>query len=628
MWRLIWWWGILGLESLYAIVPAPQVKWTHKGGGPFIMDGAYAGSPAVADLDGDGHNEVIWANYMLYVVDGATGASIWSVYTGHDRSYTGQDWVGRTYPAVVVADVDQDQDLEIITAHEQGYLAIYNHQGFFHAAAWPKQPCPTSEFRGLCGADLDADGKLEILAGCTRASNQEHDWYIYRENGEMYPGWPQTARHHCNHGGFNQNLAVADLNQDHTPEIIALADVFYLNAFRPDGAPLQSSAFYDSKIWSEIPIWFHLESERRGWGDQGEYLPKFPFSAPLIADVNADSSPEIVLVGNVCEYNGVTSRSLYYTPMIFEADRTRFQQNGFNWHVFPAPTDLKSSGPLCEEWPVMKICLPNPVAADLDGDQYQEILYASYDGKLHAYWLDRTEHYHWPYSIYQPGEGTFRFATEPAIADLDHDGFPEIIFGSWTQHQSQKNGKLHILDFRGNLLHEIDVPNTSRGWNGITSAPTIANIDADADLEIVVGTAWSGICAYDLPGSAGAKVIWGTGQGNFQRTGAVLSPTAPVSPNRSVTRPIQFRLLQNYPNPFQDHTTIGVKLTQPARLRLAVHNILGQQVTRLFAGELPAGEYRYPLARIQNGHVLPTGLYYCRLQVENQIQILKIVIVD
>jgi hypothetical protein len=52
------------------------------------------------------------------------------------------------------------------------------------------------------------------------------------------------------------------------------------------------------------------------------------------------------------------------------------------------------------------------------------------------------------------------------------------------------------------------------------AAPTLANIDSDPDLEIIVNTANSGVVAYDLDGSANAHVLWGTGRGNFSRDGS------------------------------------------------------------------------------------------------------------
>ncbi len=54
------------------------------------------------------------------------------------------------------------------------------------------------------------------------------------------------------------------------------------------------------------------------------------------------------------------------------------------------------------------------------------------------------------------------------------------------------------------------------------------NIDQDADLELVVNTAHSGVVAYDLPGTAGARILWGTGRGSYMRNG--LAGTRPAPP--------------------------------------------------------------------------------------------------
>jgi uncharacterized repeat protein (TIGR01451 family) len=151
----------------------------------------------------------------------------------------------------------------------------------------------------------------------------------------------------------------------------------------------------------------------------------------------------------------------------------------------------------------------------------KEIIYASYDGRVHAFWLDKTEHGNWPYSVYNPAEGFYRFASEPVIADLDNNGYAEVIFTSWTQKGSHYTGKLHILDYLGNPIYEVSLPDAFGGgdWNGALPAPTLANIDSDPDLEVVLLTANSGIVAYDLPGTADAYILWGTGRGDYQRDG-------------------------------------------------------------------------------------------------------------
>jgi hypothetical protein len=151
-----------------------------------------------------------------------------------------------------------------------------------------------------------------------------------------------------------------------------------------------------------------------------------------------------------------------------------------------------------------------------------EILFAAYDGRVHAFWLDKSEHGSWPYSVNQPGEGIYRFASEPAVADLNADGKGEVIFSSWVEKGSGVTGKLHILNYLGEPLHEIDLPLAHSGdWNGALAAPTLANIDGDSDLEVVLNTAHSGLVAYNLPGTAGAQILWGTGRGNYWRDGFI-----------------------------------------------------------------------------------------------------------
>jgi uncharacterized repeat protein (TIGR01451 family) len=179
------------------------------------------------------------------------------------------------------------------------------------------------------------------------------------------------------------------------------------------------------------------------------------------------------------------------------------------------------------------------VPADLDGDGVKELLYASNDGKLHAYWMDKTEHTSWPFNVAALA-GDMSFASEPVVADLDNDGHAEVIFGTWPRNGGRRVGRIVVASWQGQLLQQIALPapvaTDANAWNGVLGAPTLANIDADADLELVVGTVSSGIVAYDLPGSAGARVLWGTGRGSFLRTGA---QSPPISFSMSAPAPVQ-----------------------------------------------------------------------------------------
>jgi hypothetical protein len=236
----------------------------------------------------------------------------------------------------------------------------------------------------------------------------------------------------------------------------------------------------------------------------------------VVADVNGDGVAEIVVVGNV--YNCGTSpyTSLYQMPFILKLDRTRWSGGGFDWTAIPVPGP--NSGPQAEDYNVIESALPNPVVADLDGDGGKEILFPSYDGRMHAYWLDKTEHGSWPYDV--PGPG-IRFAGEPVVADLDGNGQSEVLFTSWPQKAGAGVGQLHVLSSMGVQLFAIDLPASfpAGSWNGGLAAPTLADIDADADLELVAGTSHSGVVAYDLPNTANARVLWSTGRGSGKRSG-------------------------------------------------------------------------------------------------------------
>lgn len=487
-------------------VQAPVLEWQQGGCYSSWCETGWYSSPAVADLDGDGTMEVIGAAYTLFILNGEDGTLQRSVDPPG----------GRVWPGVVAADLDDDDDLEIVTASGGGHVAVFDHTG---ATVWSRQPA-SNELRGLSAYDLDNDDTLEIIV--TGAVYGRTNTWVYEHDGALRGGWPQLSNDSgYAYGVFNDNAAVADLDGDGAGEIVVPSDVHYICAYESNGVQIPAHPMYGDKAWGKVGVHVDHAVDLRGYAHCGtEHRPNFAHTPAIIVDVNGDGVLEAVVTGNV--YNCGTSpyTSLYEMPFIFKADRSRWSGDGFDWTAIPVPDG--AAAPLSEDWHVVESDMPNPVAADLDGDGKLEILHSSYDGRVHAYWLDKTEHGNWPYSVYTGGP--IRFASEPVVADLDDDGHAEVIFGSWVQKGSDQTGKLHILDYQGNPLHEVDLPPGfgSPEWNGALAAPTLANIDADADLEVVLNTAHSGFVAYELPGTAGARVLWGTGRGNQQRSGSLL----------------------------------------------------------------------------------------------------------
>ena len=514
--------GSSGSQTQVQAYPAfgtPVLKWQLGGCYNSWCETGWYSSPAAADLDGDGQIEVVASSYSIFVLDGSTGSLEWKMSSGHDRSDPNAPNVGRTWPGIVIADINHDGENEIVTAHSGGWISVYNAQGYFEPG-WPQHPT-SNELRGLLVSDLDGDQSMEVVV--TGAVYGQVNTWVFEANGTIRPGWPQLSNDSGYAWGvFNANASAGDLDGDTANEIIVPSDVHYICAYEADGTQIPAHAMYGGKGWGKVGVWESLETELRGWGEcdgvrAESYRTNFADGPSVIADVNGDNVNEVVATGNVYDCYAGYPPSRYDGVYIFNADRSRFNVDGFDWRSVPVDT----GAPLSEEYNVIESAEPNPAVADLDGDGHLEILYASYDGRVHAFWLDKTEHGYWPYSVYSPAEGFYRFASEPVIADLDNNGFAEVIFSSWTQKGSNHTGKLHILDYMGQPLYEINLPEAFGGenWNGALPAPTLANIDADPDLEIILLTANSGVVAYDLPATANATIFWGTGRGNYQRDG-------------------------------------------------------------------------------------------------------------
>ena len=515
--------------AVSASVAMPVLKWQHGGCTSWCETGWYS-SPAVADVDGDGQPEVIGSGYAIHVLNGTDGSLEWRVKSGHDRSEgEGVNNVGRTWPGIVIADIDGDGQQDIAAAHGGGWVSVYNGQGYFKPG-WPKRPID-GELRGLSVSDLDADGSMEVIVN--GALGSKTNTWVYEHNGVLRTGWPQLGNDSGSAWGvFNDNTAVGDLDGDGYGEVIVPSDVHFICAYEEDGIQIPTNAVYSGKNWGGVGVWEDLNTELRGWGRcngvrSESYRANFAKGPAVIADMDENGINEVIAIGNMYECTA-GYQSKYETPFIFNADRSRFKTANSDWERAPVDT----GSPLVEDYNIIESNQPNPVTADLDGDGEKEILFPSYDGRLHAYWLDKREHGNWPYEVdAHASEGFYRFASEPTVADLDNDGRAEVIFASWVEKGSNSTGKLHIVDYQGNRLREIDLPPAkgSSSWNGALAAPTLANIDADADLEVILNTAHSGLVAYDLPGTENASIIWSTGRGSYRRDGYVATAPAGTS---------------------------------------------------------------------------------------------------
>ncbi|HTP09863.1 MAG TPA: VCBS repeat-containing protein, partial [Anaerolineae bacterium] len=271
------------LAHFVSAAPAYTItqKWQRCYPGNWCETGWYA-APAVADLDKDGTPEVLWGGYTLMDVNGSNGTLKWN------GSNTGRLW-----PGIVVADLDHNGSLEVVTANGDGYVSVYKSDGSSYSSAWPKQNFSGNEIRSLAVADLDGNQQMEIAIA--RASGGSYNqWTVLELDGSTRPGWPNLKPSEPGYGwgAYNENIGIGDIDGDHRAEIIGPSDVHYASAFNDDSTQIPANAIFGAgKFWSQVGLNVDQAADLRGYTNCGvENRPNMANSAPTIADVNGDGT--------------------------------------------------------------------------------------------------------------------------------------------------------------------------------------------------------------------------------------------------------------------------------------------------------------------------------------------------
>lgn len=512
-----------------SVSAAPYLKYSNGGTFGLWSEESYYCTPVCTDINADGKNEIICASYGVYVLDAASGELIWRVNAGKDRSTPFVEIggnSGHTWCDISVCDIDGDSVSEIISGHSDGTVSVLSSDGYFKWG-WP-QKVVSAPVRSLKIADLDSDGRSEIIAGFGTES-PENVW-VFEPDGSVRPGWPQMdAGHRAQDGGdyrengwawgvFNDNISTGDIDGDGQLEIIVPSDLAFTAAYNPDGTQVKANeTYYGGRTWAKIPFYEDYGTEIRmdneGWGfplDGTEkredlFRAEMGHAGSCVYDLDGDGKNEVALVGIMANRKySFYPPTEYMTLFILNGDRTRFYnaEKGYDWRRIP--TDL--GAPLVQTPEIISSRVNSkPVVEDLNGDGVPEILFPSYNGKLHCFSLDRSEKGAWPYSLTKRTSPLFEYASAPACADINGDGKKEVVFVSFydpSQSVPQgSGGSLYILDCEGRLISKTQLPPSKEAGNyinGSMATPLIYDTDGDGVLEIVINTLHGGISVFGL----------------------------------------------------------------------------------------------------------------------------------
>jgi hypothetical protein len=86
---------------------------------------------------------------------------------------------------------------------------------------------------------------------------------------------------------------------------------------------------------------------------------------------------------------------------------------------------------------------------------------------------------------------------------------------------------------------------------------------------------------------------------------------------------VSYRLDQNYPNPFSNHTSINYKITSAANVQIKVFDVYGREVVCLVNQYQKPGNYNAYFNPQQLS--VPSGIYYCRMTSGNNYSGIKMI---
>ncbi|MFH1198699.1 MAG: S8 family serine peptidase [Candidatus Omnitrophota bacterium] len=425
-------WQAINVNSPYTAVNSGKLAdWDTSQ----IPDGVYLLRLAVTDTAGRNYLDYTRINILnLGSLLGDAGAEIKS--------------------AIVVVDLDKDGQKEIIFTTANGRLYVMDKNGT-SKPGWPIviEAVNSSSLDLSVGAigysspvvaDINNDGNLEIVVHRYRFA------YAFDKNGKILSGWPVELSKNLgeSNDGFFRSITlsspvVGDINNDGKLEVVAVQTHSLINVVKGDGVQLSG--------WPRIV------------NDIGDYLY---LANPAIGDIDGDGNNEIVM-----------QTYLYMNRL-----------GSGKIHIF------RNDGSYLSGWP--KIVDPDgssPVLGDLNGDGKLEVVFttddysASYNNKkIHAVAYDGSNLPGWP--VFFPSS----YIADQAnicLVDLNRDGKAEVIVSALEIsdfNDTSWDKSVVVFDSTGNLLWKAEPIAEGEIFQNISSEVTVADINNDGNLEIIV----------------------------------------------------------------------------------------------------------------------------------------------
>lgn len=439
-------------------------------------------------------------------------------------------------------------------------------------------------------ADLDRDGKMEVIAGA--ANGKLFAWHAadQDENGradsffEIDCGASITTVPVCGDWSLtNSGLEIAvGLENGDICLVQETGDLIWKKAF--SGVKIIGLAGFIGNYYNGLVCVDNYSQVTLLNGD-GNTIRQQRFNDfgllnyPIVGDVTNDGNPEIM----------ISSQEGYLII-------------------------LDDSGEILQESRIVSTGCPlsSPTLADLDGDNFLDIVLTG-GGKIFAFHFNGVSLTDFPIT-FDPGFEDSIYP-EPVLADFEGDGKVEIIVGS-------KNDQLKAFDYMGRKIQGFPLSVAQP----IISSPVLTNLDSDGKLALIARSAdnfcyaWKLNYAFDQN-----RIFWGQFLRDAQHTGLYLHSALPPKKEGSL---LPEKMVYNYPNPTEGNaTTIRYYLRDAAEVSIRIYDMAGELVKEITGPGLEGieNEVKWNLSEIQS------GVYFARVnakaQGESSVVIIKIAVV-
>lgn len=489
-----------------------------------------------------------------------------------------QDSAGSFFGSPKLADIDTDNKLEILIGSYDKKFHAYKTNG----TEVPGFPITTGGFvRSTAAVFVNPNGSRVITFG-----SDDGKLYAVDKNGVSLSGFPkQTPK------AIKSSPVITDLNGDGQKEIVVLSGDGKVYAYSLNG---NSVAGFPSQV----------QTTEDNFGN----LIIMPSLAA--ADLDGNGMTEIIIGtldknlkvlnsdGSV-RFTKILDSAVYSSPIIAKINSSTYRiivtTAGGTIYVYDNNGTLVNSKNLGSGF------ISSPVISDMDQDGVPKLITATVDGTI--YKLDATN----LTVIWEIPTGQ-QIYSSPVLADIDGDNYLDVVYGG-------QSGYLIPLTRNGGLVDDTTMAALGPFDSWIISTCAIGDIDRDGKIDLVAASMDKTIKAFNLPNTnVNSKVWWGSFGKDLYNTRVADSLTSTsIHNNNGLTTADKYALNQNYPNPFNPTTKISFSLPKSEFVTVKIFDMLGKEVAQLVNDELKAGNYEYQF----NGSSLASGIYFYRINTAN-----------